>query len=163
MPGYAAGLLSGRQADVLRVHLATGCAECLRDTFSRSGGLRSVPAEERPSPARSYAPPLVGAAVGLLIGLLGIEAGIFLVSANRREAARGVFLHAVESDRAKLRHRITVLERKLSAARTIAARQAMRLQVAEKAAAALQRDVADLGDRVKQLTPNPLLASPRHR
>jgi hypothetical protein len=151
VPAYAAGLLSVLQADALRMHLATGCAECLGTLYRHPIGLPSVPAEERPAPKRPHAPRLVRALVGLLIGLFLIEAGVSLILGKRDEAAHRVFLHAVDAERAELKDRITILERKLRAARTLADDEAVRLRVAEENAAELQRDLADVRERIGQL------------
>jgi hypothetical protein len=152
VPAYAAGLLSVPQTDALQMHLAAGCAECLGNLYSHPVGLPSAPAEDRLAPERPYPSRVVRAVVGLLVGLLVVEAGVSLVLGKRDEAAHRVFLHAVEAERAELKDRNTILERKLSAARTIAAHEAVRLQVAEESAAELQRDLADVRERIEQLT-----------
>jgi hypothetical protein len=157
MPAYAAGLLSGSQVDSLRTHLASGCAECLGDLFTRRMGLPAVPAKERPpperpSPERSAAPGLAGVVIGLLVALLVIEAGAFVTLRKRDDAEHRAFLETMEAERAEQTDRITALERELSAAETTAAQRAMELQIAGDKTAELEGALADAKERIELLT-----------
>jgi hypothetical protein len=68
---YADGTLDESQAEIVRVHLATGCPECLREVFTRPVGLPRPATPDR----RRWRPgvvmgALVAAVVGVLVGAL---------------------------------------------------------------------------------------------
>jgi hypothetical protein len=68
---YADGTLDDGEADLVRVHLATGCPECLREVFTRPVGLpRPAVVVHRSSRALVVAALAGAAAVGVAAGLL---------------------------------------------------------------------------------------------
>jgi hypothetical protein len=78
---YADGTLGEADAEVVRIHLASGCPECLREVFTRPVGLPRPPVVvRRPQRGLVAAVALGAAAVGLVVGLL----------AGRRPEARPV-------------------------------------------------------------------------
>ena len=76
---YADGTLDDADAEVVRIHLATGCADCLRDVFTRPVGVPRVPLVVQQVPRGVFAMAVLAAAalggsVGLLLGLTGAGA-----------------------------------------------------------------------------------------
>ncbi|MFN8543232.1 MAG: hypothetical protein U0807_03385 [Candidatus Binatia bacterium] len=70
LPAYAAGVLIGPSADVVRLHLAGGCSECLHDLYARPVGFPRVPISRVRAPAWCWA--VASAVVGIaLAGTLG--------------------------------------------------------------------------------------------
>ena len=72
LPAYADGTLADGDAELVRAHLATGCAECLRDVFTRPVGLpRPGPlVVKRRSPVSLVAMGVGAAAIGIGLGAI---------------------------------------------------------------------------------------------
>jgi len=162
LPGYAAGDLGAAEADGVRAHLVTGCAECLDDLFRRPVGMPQpelpddVPARAARLPARRG---LAGTAVAALtLGLMVLVAWTAYDVRRRealweREVARGAArLSQVEAAQAERAARAEALERDLAEARAEAVRQAEAARAAAEASAELRRDLEAAQDRSATLT-----------
>jgi hypothetical protein len=94
---YADGTLEDTEAELVRIHLATGCPECLRDVFTRPVGL--------PRPAVVVRRSIRGIVVAALGGAaaVGVAAGLLVgLRAHPREVADGQ-LDALASEVDRLR------------------------------------------------------------
>jgi hypothetical protein len=149
LPQYAAGELDEDQAELVRAHMASGCASCLSDVFSRPVGLPpvAVPAAG-PSP-RSRRWLLVPVGV---VALAVCAAAVWSIGDLRgREARRGAELDVAAARLEDLRVRITTLERELAAARDEAGRQAQAAREAAERGAMLSRDIEAAETRIATL------------
>jgi hypothetical protein len=97
LKAYADGTLGDGEAEVVRIHLATGCPECLRDVFTRPIGVPRPPLVIRRSPRGLV---LAGLGVAVAVGAAG---GLFAGTRARSGEAVDRRLDALESEVARLR------------------------------------------------------------
>jgi hypothetical protein len=97
LKAYADGTLGDGEAEVVRVHLATGCPECLRDVFTRPIGVPRPPLVVRRSPRGLV---LTGVGVALAVG---VAAGFLLGLRDRSNDLVARRLDALESEVERLR------------------------------------------------------------
>jgi len=165
LPGYAAGDLETGVADAVRMHLATGCSDCLSDLFGRPVGLPRTsplpPVAPPPAPRLAAASPSRALPFALTVAGLALAAlatwtiyDLRAREAARDAEARGVLarLSELEAARAVLAERAEGLEREAAAARAQVAAQTAATQAVEQARAALERDLATAQERIATLT-----------
>ena len=96
---YADGTLDDASAELVRAHLATGCAECLREVFTRRVGLPREPLVVRRLPR--------GVAAGMVVALALVSGAAIAVLAMSWRAPRGeldqAVLRSLADDVARLR------------------------------------------------------------
>lgn len=171
LPPYAAGELNEPDAEFVRAHLASGCAACLNDIYSRPVGL-PVPPPAAPAPARPvpFAAPVAAPArrnvlVPVLAGLLALALAIvggclwLIAGLQAREAARvrdldrvATLLNEVDARRAELGTRLDALAGELAAARADARTQAEAARTAADANADLAHQLEAAETRIATLS-----------
>jgi hypothetical protein len=155
LPRYAAGELDEDQAELVRAHMASGCATCLGDVFSRPVGLPPVAVPPpRSVPRRTWPAVLAGLlAAGVAAG------GVWAIGDLRgREARRSAELGAAAARLEELRarqaeqaNRITALGHELETAHAEAARQTQAAREAAERSATLARDMEAAETRIATL------------
>ncbi len=91
LPGYAAATLDLADAARVRAHLASGCADCLRELFGRPVGLpRPMPPVglPRPVPPGHVLPPRTRRTLALAVALAGAVAATGLAAWTAQEFQR---------------------------------------------------------------------------
>ncbi len=161
LPRYAAGQLEDGESEVVRSHIATGCADCLREVFRHPMGL---PRDAEPSPTPGApAPTVLGwqwqravGALGLVVVALGTWVIVDLRGRETRERERAERLagHLADADaqRTGLAASIRALESDLVAARAEAARQADAVRTTAEESAELRGELELARERVGVLT-----------
>ncbi|HLK12102.1 MAG TPA: hypothetical protein VKW76_12055 [Candidatus Binatia bacterium] len=148
--GYAAGTLEGPAAETVRVHLASGCSDCLGDLYARPVGL---PRAARP---RARLPWRALAVVGAL-ALAAVAASAAYDLRRRVAAARGeatvlaTRLAAIEGERATLAARLAAQEAARESVRAALDRSEAALAAGAEEREALARQLAIAEARVASL------------
>ncbi len=153
---YAEGTLVEVEAEAVRVHLASGCEECLRDVFGRPAGL------PRPRPIVVAAPPRRG---GPMVGLLAAATGLgvlagSLITARRQvpaavsddaDRATAAEIASLRSERSMLSDKVKTLEDQVAGAGT-------RAQAVEQELERTRERLAEVEKRVAEPVPAPAQA-----
>jgi hypothetical protein len=162
LAAYAAGALDEVGAEAVRVHLASGCVECLREVFGRPVGLplekRSPAAVARATAARGIAPrALFGVAVALAGATVAFASWAIVERRGRaafegREAARlSERLAEIETARVVLDARLEEMQRRVAAAEAEAGRQADAVRAAGEESARVRSDLEAAHEHVATL------------
>jgi hypothetical protein len=72
---YGDGTLADDEAELVRMHLASGCVECLREVFTRPVGLPRAPIAVRRPPSTALVALGAGVAVAIGLAALGVPGG----------------------------------------------------------------------------------------
>jgi len=170
LPLYAAGELTELDAEAVRAHLASGCATCLDDVYSRPVGLPVPTGGPRPEPAvgrvrrravGTSRSPLAAVLAGLLALALMIVGGCLWLIAGlqARDAARArdvdriaAQLGEVDARRAELGTRLEAIAGALDAARAESRAQTDAARAAADASAELARELDAAETRIATLT-----------
>jgi len=148
---YAEGTLVEVEAEAVRVHLAGGCEECLRDVFDRPAGL------PRPRPVVVAAPPRRG---GPIVGLVAAAAGLGVLAGSlimaRRQAPPAVsddVDRATAAEIANLRSERSMLSDKVKALEDQVAGAGTRAQAVEQELERTRERLAEVEKRMAEPAP----------
>lgn len=162
IPRYAAGELNKVDADAVRGHLASGCADCLADVFQRPVGLPRAPRRVNQTPARPETRVRSGQGrrmilSGLLaLGVAGAGALALWTFARLRRIEGGARidtarLDELERTRSVLASRVEQLDEERARAGAEALRQAEAARTAADTSANLRRELDTARARIAAL------------